>query len=124
MALSITGSNNENPAAQAKTQSPLASVGSNAPAAASSGKVQPGTANSLLAQQGSNGEGISLHSTPLSVVNLNPTQTQATTAQPSVDLQNQKHHLNPVLLGLAVGLLVLAVIFFWVTARSAKNTTH
>ncbi len=104
---------------QANTQSPQTSVGSGSPAGEPGKSVQPGTATSLLSGDGG-GAGIPLTSTALSVVSLN-TSTQVA-AQPQVT-KPQNHHLNPVLLTMVIVFFVLAVIFFWQTARSAKNTT-
>jgi hypothetical protein len=123
MALAITAGNSSNPAGQGTTQSPQASAGSGGPATAPSSKVQPGTASSLLARTTDSRSGIALIGTPLSVVDLNAS-TQTATPPETQALQPKAHHLNPVLLGLGIGLFVLAIVFFWATSRSAKNTTH
>lgn len=122
MALSITGSNNSNPASQASTQSPQTSAGSGAPAAAPSSKVQPGTASNLLTHTNNGGGGVALANTSLSVVSLN-TSAQ-TVSKPTAKPVSTPHHLNPVLVIMAIGLFMLAMVFSWVIARSAKNTTH
>lgn len=119
MALSITAGNG-NPTSQANTQTPQASVGP-ASKAAPSGNVQPGTATSLLTNKTG---GIALSNQALTTVNLsNTTTTTGQSAQPQTAVQDE-HHFNPLLLGLAIILFVLAAIFFWLTNRSAKNTTE
>jgi hypothetical protein len=100
---------------QATTQSPQ-SAGQPSTAGAQSSSVQPGTATALLNGQ----SGVPLHGTVLSTINLNAT----TPAIVSVPTSNQpKHHVNLMLFGLSALLLVVAVVLFWTTTRSAKNTT-
>jgi hypothetical protein len=117
MALS-TSAGSGNITNQANTQSPQTSAGSGSPTGTPGKNVQPGTATSLL---NGGSEGVPLTSTALSVVSLN-TSTRATTQPQATKPQN--HHLNPVLLTIVIVFFVLAVIFFWQTARSAKNTTN
>ena len=115
--LSVTGGGTQ---AQTSTQDPqsLPSTQSLDTGTPSSG-VQPGTAASLLNGQA----GVPLHGTALSTVNLAPgataTQTHASTAAAA----KPKHHTNPVLFGVAVLLLLVAIVLFWLTSRSVKNTT-
>jgi hypothetical protein len=80
--------------------------------------VQRGTASSLLTSSG----GISLKSQALPTVTLGKTSTstgQVSRSEPTP----AKHHLNPALLGVAIGILVLALVLAWIISRSAKNTT-
>ncbi|HEY5442561.1 MAG TPA: hypothetical protein VIJ68_03415 [Candidatus Saccharimonadales bacterium] len=103
---------------QSATQSPQAGVQSISSGAKSS-SVQPGTTTSLLSGSTS---GVALRPTALPTVNLTnvpATSTQATTqAAPA----KAPHHVNSALLGMAILLFVVAVVLFWVTNRSAKNT--
>jgi hypothetical protein len=118
MALSISGGNGS-VASQANTQTPQASVGP-ATNATSAGNVQHGTANSLLTTKTG---GISLSGQALSVVDLgSATAGTSQSSQPEAAAP-AKHHLNPILIGLAIALFVLVLIIFWLTSRSAKNTT-
>lgn len=116
MALSITAGNG-NVASQANTQSPQTSAGSGSPTAAPASKVQPGTATALLSSQG----GVALHPTALPTVNIN---TATSTTAATTTNNTPKHHVNPVLLGFPVLLVVVAVVLFWAMRRSVKNTTE
>ena len=118
MALSITGGDGTI-GSQANTQTPQASVGP-ATKAAPSRNVQPGTTASVLTTQSG---GISLTSQALPSVKLGDTSTATVQASAAPQAVQAKHHLNPVLLGLAIALFMLAIGFFWITHRSAKNTT-
>ncbi len=103
---------------QTTTQSPQAAVTGSASSSVQTGDVQPGTASSLLAGQ----TGLALHTTPLSTVSLGSGTQQA--AAPSAQAAPvQHHHTNVVLIGLAVGLLLVAVVFSWVFSRQVKSTT-
>ena len=118
MALSISGGSGSI-TSQANTQTPQTSVGP-ASNAAPAGRVQQGTASSLLTT--SNG-GISL--TPHALPTVTVSATTTTTAQSSQpEPAPAKHHLNPLLLGLAILLFVIAAIAFVLISRSAKNTTR
>lgn len=99
---------------QATTQSPQAAGAANAGGTASS-KVQSGTAENVLRSN----DGVQLKPTPVTTINLNRTAT-GTTAQPTT---SSKHHIHPVLGIFSVTLFVLAIVLFWATGRSAKNTT-
>jgi hypothetical protein len=122
MALSITGGSGDI-TSQANTQSPQTSAGSGSAPTAAAKNVQPGTATSLLSGPGGGSVGIPLNSTVLPVANLGAT-TQTATAQPQQAVAQPKHHPNAVLLGVVAILVVLAVLAFWLTGKSAKNTTH
>jgi len=102
---------------QTTTQSPQ-SVGDAATTTRST-SLQPGTASNLLTSQ----NGVALQPTPLSTVSLNPA-TQTATTQNAATAQPTAHHSNPVLLVLCVLFLAAAVVMFWITSRSAKNTTE
>lgn len=106
---------------QTTTQSPQ-TAGQPAATGTQSSGIQPGTATSLLS---SGQNGVTLHDTPLSTVNLvtpAPALPLATsTAQPAQ--QPAKHHINPVLFGLPILLFVIAAVFFWATSRTVKSTT-
>ena len=98
-------------------QSVGASRNTNPLTPANSSEVQPGTASNVLSGKG----GISLSGQPLTVVSLGTTATGTSTqtsAQATTDQQ-----INPAGIGLAVLLFVIAIVFFWLTSRSAKNTT-
>ncbi len=85
---------------------------------ANTSEVQPGTATNLL----NSSTGISLSGTPLTVVSLNGSTTASSTQTVSETTTNDQQ-LNPVGIGFAVLLFVVAIVFFWLTSRSAKNTT-
>jgi hypothetical protein len=110
---------------QATTQSPQAATSQSGggPSTQSSGSVQPGTATSLLTSD----NGISLHGTALTTVSLDGS-TAATTAVASSQIplavKPTTHHVNPVLLGGSGLLLIVAVVSFWLTSRSAKNSAN
>jgi hypothetical protein len=109
---------------QATTQSPQAATSQSGggPSTQSSSSVQPGTATSLLTSN----NGVSLHGTALTTVTLGTSAaaTPSTIAATQVPLARpQVHHINPVLLGGSGLLLVIAVVSFWLTSRSAKNST-
>lgn len=104
--------------AQTTTQSPQAvpaqTVGG---ASKQSGSVQPGTTATLLTSQ----QGISLNAVAPTTVSLTAsTQSQASSAaaQPAV-----RHHTNSAIFIVPVILCLVAIGFFWVITRSAKNTT-
>jgi hypothetical protein len=100
---------------QAATQSPQ-SAGDANPGGTNSSRVQPGTASDLLRSQ----NGVKLNPTPLTTVNLN--STGSGTTQPSAT--GNQHHINPVLGAFSIALFVLAIVLFWMTSRSVKNTTN
>lgn len=122
MALPITGGNGS-PSGLTNTQTPQSSVGPSTNATSSSG-VQPGTASTLLST--STAQGISLQNQVLPTVTVSATSTgtvrQAAQNTNASDVA-AKHHANGLLIGIAVVLLVAAVVFFWTAARSEKNTT-
>ncbi len=94
------------------------SSGTNSSNAANGSEVQPGTATDLL----NSNSGITLSGTPLTVVNLNSAATTSST-QSTVEVTQNDQQINPVGIGFAVLLFVVAIVFFWLTSRSAKNTT-
>jgi hypothetical protein len=107
---------------QSTTQSPqnLVNTTNNTEAATS---VQPGTATSLLTTP----NGIQLAPVQLSTVNLNNSSASTRAAASKVAVVTTvppKHHLNSTLLGLSIGLFVLAIATFWFVTRSEKNTTN
>jgi hypothetical protein len=116
MSLAISAGNG-NPTSQANTQTPQSSA---APAtnATPSGSVQPGTATSLLTSKG----GVQLTNQVLPTISLGTTLTGTEQSAPA-QVAQPKHHANVFLLGVAAVLFVMAIAFFWSTARSAKNTT-
>ena len=95
------------------------SVGAPTTSAAKAGSVQSGTARSLLTSS----QGVSLSNTPVTTVSLNATATNATTSAQTVNTSPTSHAINPVALGFCGLLFVAAVLLFFVTSRSAKNTT-
>ena len=81
--------------------------------------VQPTTSGNLLKSQG----GIPLDSTVLPTVDLSAVsqqgQTQAASTTPAAP-----RHINTTYLVFPVLLFVIAVVAFWLTNRSVKNTTQ
>jgi hypothetical protein len=65
-------------------------------------------------------QGISLSGSPLTTVDLSGSTTTQSQAKTSAAT---KHHVNGVLLGASIALVVVAVALFWAVSRSAKNTT-
>ena len=96
---------------QTSTQSPQAAQPANGGGAANAGSIQPGTANQALEST----QGISLNPTPVSTVSLGGSTGQVSSALP------RQQHFNPVLAGLALVLLVVAVILFWAVSASGKK---
>lgn len=76
--------------------------------------IQPGTDSGALVSTG----GIPLTQTPLSTINIGRASTQSSTGVPQA-----ARHINPVLLGFSGLLFVVGLLLFWLTNRSAKNTT-
>lgn len=101
---------------QTGTQSPQ-SAGQSDSTTTQSSNLQPGTATTLLNGQGS----VQLHQSELSTVSLNGSAAAVTAVPVS---SPPKHHINPVLFGLSGVLLVVAIVLFWITSRSVKNTTQ
>lgn len=104
---------------QSATQSPQ-TAGQPSTAAAQTSNVQPGTATDLLRSQ----SGVQLQDTALSTVSLSTQTTSSSTTSAAPATQQPKHHVNAVLFALPVLLVLLAVIFFWLTSRSVKSTTE
>lgn len=108
--------------AQTVTQSPQ-SAGQSLPGGANSSQVQPGTASEVLAKPTGN-IGVPLNDTPVTTVNLNATTTSTQAQQPPATTTPPAHHINPALLGISIALFVAAIVLFWLTSRSEKNTTN
>jgi hypothetical protein len=109
-------------AAQSTTQSPQSLVGSGTSTAPGS-NVQPGTSTSLL----NNSSGISLGNSNLSTIDLNSTSTTAgstSVAKAAPQAAPATHHINTSLLGVCLGLLVVAVASFFYMNQAEKNTTN
>jgi hypothetical protein len=100
---------------QSDTQSPqnLVNTTNNTEAGTS---VQPGTSTSLL----TTASGIQLKPIQLPTVSLTSSLTSKVATTPPTP---PKHQLNSALLGLSIALFVLAIVLFWSTARTGKNTT-
>lgn len=103
---------------QSTTQTPQ-SAGQGATGGTQSSNVQPGTATALLSSPG----GLPLQGTKLTTVSLNAA-TPATVASVSPATSPPKHHVNTALFGFSALLLAVAVVLFWATSRSVKNTTQ
>jgi hypothetical protein len=104
--------------AQGNTQSPQGLVSSGTSTAAGS-NVQPGTATTLLTTP----TGVSLHPTQLATISLTGATTPVVSAS-SASSSPSKHHISSGLLGISIGLAVIAVVVFVMITRSAKNTTN
>jgi hypothetical protein len=101
---------------QTTTQSPQTSAAATNFGGQQSSGVQPGTARDLL----NSTNGIPLASSPVTTVNLaNAAQQTVTTTQ----VPKEQHHVNPALMGFSVLLFLVAIVLFWNTSRSVKNTT-
>ena len=100
---------------QGTTQNPQAASAGTTSAAQTSA-IQPTTTTSLL----NGGNGIVLNGSTLPSVTLGT--TTASTQAPITPVA--KHHINPVLGSLAVFLFVAAIVLFYLTSKSAKNTTN
>jgi hypothetical protein len=100
---------------QTSTQSPQSANQGGGLTNANASYFQTGSPASMLTSQ----NGITLQQTPLSVVNIN-----STTATPKVQVTTQpKHHVNGLFLGLSLVLFLVAMALFWLTIKSANNTT-
>lgn len=83
--------------------------------------VQPGTSRDVLTSQ----NGLSLSGSSLTTVSLNNTTAGTTVgAGSAASTQKTEHDVNFALLALAAVLVVIAMAFFGVLNRSAKNTTN
>jgi hypothetical protein len=102
---------------QATTQNPQTATGGGSSAA---GNLQPGVAGSELASV----NGVPVQNPSLPVIPLGSANDQATTSTASSTLVTTTHHPQPVLLGVSLGLLVVAAILFWTTGRSGKNKKY
>ncbi len=99
---------------QNTTQNPQNSVQTGS-LADQTGSVQTGGLNSLLESQ----NGIPLQNTYSSAINLSSPITQTSTQAD----QGAHHTPNYLLLGGSGLLFVVAIVLFWTSSRSAKNTT-
>jgi hypothetical protein len=105
---------------QAGTQSPQNSVGSGVNTEAGS-NVQPGTATSLLTTT----SGIALTPSQLPTINVNESaQPSTSTNSVATTTVQPKHYISGGLLGVSIGLFIIALVVFWVITRSAKTTTN
>lgn len=118
MALSITSSDGQQNVTSNPQTAPVAAPG----AAAKSGSVQPGTADSLLKSQ----QGIGLGSTTLTTVQLdgNPAQVRTQTQSQAKSDTKPSHHVDAVWLIIPVIFVLVAAGMFWYISRSAKSTTN
>lgn len=98
-----------------QTQDPQSATSTNG-AIAQANSIQPEpTADALTSS-----EGLNLHPTALSTVNLSGrTTTSASTITPAV-----KHHTNPILLGFSGLLIIVAILLVWAISRPAKETLN
>lgn len=105
---------------QTNTQNPQTATQPATSAATASG-VQPGTTTSLLtSQQG----GVPLYSTALPTVTLGQAPATPQVAGGNTGSAPPKHHVDAALFVLPALLIVVAVVFFWLTSRSVKSTTE
>jgi hypothetical protein len=82
--------------------------------------VQPNAGDNLLKSQG----GISLNPTALQTIALGEASSQSQTVKTTPTTPSAtKHHLDATYLVIPGLLIVLAIIAFWLTNRSVKNTT-
>jgi hypothetical protein len=102
---------------QSTTQDPQSTNQANNLGAQNSGIQTSIPSNALESEEG----GIPLYSTPIPTVNLN--QSIQAPAASAKTVQTTHHAVNPVMLGFAGILLLVAIILFWNISRSAKNTT-
>jgi hypothetical protein len=96
---------------QATTGNPQTSTGGLS--GTTSGNLQPGVTGSEL----NSGAGTPLHNPPLPTVSLSAASQQTDTS-PTIATA---HHFNPLLLGLAILLLMIAMMSFWLTRRSGRQ---
>jgi len=102
---------------QTTTQNPQISGGSANFSGQSTGTIQRGTASELLTSSG----GVSLQNRGVTTLNLK-TSTISNTKSATVTGQAQSSP-NPFFLGFSLLLFGVAIVLFWTTSRSAKNTT-
>jgi len=79
--------------------------------------VQPSTTTNLLTNQITGS--LSVVKPVTGALSVPAATSQATVAAPA-----PKRHINAALLGISVTLCLVAVVLFWLTARSVKNTTE
>jgi carbohydrate-binding DOMON domain-containing protein len=80
--------------------------------------VQPGTTTSLLKSTG----GIPLSPTAVTTVGLNGV-SQGSSSQTVQPAPITHHHVDATFLAIPGLLIVAALVAFWITGRSVKNTT-
>lgn len=102
---------------QVNTSNPQSVPGASGGPSTNSGNVQPGTTNTLLEAKAG---GVALGNQNLTTVNLNPV-TSSPVGPPIVV---KTHHASPAMVGLVIGLFVLAIVAFVITQKSAKSTTN
>jgi hypothetical protein len=100
---------------QTTTQDPQSATTQTVGASTQSAGVQPGTASALL----NSTSGVGLTPTALTTVAFNPT----TQAQTIPETPPVRHQTNYVLYGMSIVLCLAAIVLFWATTNSAKNTT-
>jgi len=101
---------------QATSQNPQSSSASGSFGGNSISEVQPGTSNESLS---TSQVGIPLIVNSLPIVSLNNSSTTVQTVVKPVVI----HKNNPVMLGFAATLFIVAVIIFWSFSKQAKITT-
>jgi|GEM_PF-2899033 len=86
------------------------------------------TATKLQSSPSSLQGGTQLENNPsLSNITLAPTQSSSdnsSTGQAAIVTPIKHHHINPVMLGFPIVLVIFAVLTFWTINRSAKTTTE
>lgn len=86
-------------------------------------EVQTGTSQQIL----ENIQGIQLSNRPVTVVDLSTQSADSgqTAAQAGIVIAAQsKSHIEPALIAVPAGLLIVAVVSIWLIQRSVKNTTN
>ncbi len=103
---------------QAGTQNPQAISSSNGGDEQASG-VQPGTASTLLTSP----NGVALNPVAVPTVSLGNT-LQSSSSQTTPTAVVSHHHVDTTFLIIPGLLIVVAIVAFWATSRSVKNTTY
>lgn len=105
---------------QGTTQNPQTLPAQTIGASSQTGAVQPGTSNNLLTSQ----NGLSLSSSSLTAVSLNPGAATASQTQTAPVTKTSSHHINPAFFAVSAILVLIAIGLFWGISRSAKSTTN
>lgn len=113
MALNTTTANGT----QTTTQSPQSLVSGTT--TAKTGTIQPGTAKDLL----NSTNGVALGDQQLTTVSLANSTSTSTSTNTATNNAKNNHNVSPVALGFCALLFVIALVMFFMTNRSAKNTT-